>query len=188
LFAQVKVCTARSALSETCSADGQCVLDGWCHISMGICQAKQGLGGPCLMDTVLAGDVACQAPLKCMSNGKCLPIGTENEPCNTLDVESCEAGQYCSRVDLTCQPPAAPGEPCNPYSPVSCAGDLGCLCDDPACVIYGGDPEVSDTLHTCLPRRQEGDPCLHDYECETGSQCLGDPQPVCTAPPAECVP
>lgn len=187
-FAEPKLCLPRVALRAPCTAEGQCTLGAWCNLEIGECQAGGGEGESCLMNGFpSSAPHACIAGLRCMTNGECHTVGSEDGPCNTTNAVTCEEGLYCSRVDFTCQPPAEQGEPCNPYSVVSCSAGLACLCDDPACENYGGDPRVSDALHTCLPRRADGDPCWSTLECAIGSSCLGTPG-ECVPDPKPCLP
>jgi hypothetical protein len=185
-FGQNQVCTPRIAIGDPCLPSETCEEGAWCNNELEECQAVGGLGDACLMFNFPAIN-GCDTGLHCMQNGECHPPGAENEPCNPGQQVSCEAGLFCSRADFTCQPLAAQGEFCNYFWRGSCTGDLGCLCEDASCDTFNRQPTVDDTLHVCAPRRQEGEPCFYEAECEVGSQCLGDP-PVCTAPPGECLP
>jgi hypothetical protein len=185
-FGQNQVCTPRIAIGDPCMPSDQCEVGAWCNNELAECQALRGLGDPCLTFNFPALE-ACDTGLHCMQDGLCHPPGAENDPCHPGYQPSCQEGLFCSRVDFTCQPPAAEGEFCNYAWLSACAGDLGCLCEAPTCDTFNRQPAVHDTLHVCAPRRQEGDPCFYEAECEVGSQCLGDP-PVCTAPLGECLP
>ncbi len=188
-------CAVLPGAGETCLM-GRCRAGASCRRAdgddptEGTCRLRVGEGEAC--PGVAPDSTLCSDGLFCTEQRTCELPGALGEPCNVFELESCEAGLWCSRETGTCLAPAAQGAACNPVLAPSCAAGLGCACgleDTGLCNSHAREPSATDT---CQPLRGTdaecyrynecaSADCILDFDAETAGRCAPPPidEPLC---------
>lgn len=138
---------------ESCRNGLECRGDAFCDLESscpGVCRAKVAVGGPCT-------EAAQCAPLTPLPDDLTLAYILEH-------AEELQREYEPSRVrceDTVCRASSVPGDPC-PMSDVIVVGGMGCV----------GELTYCDTASAqCVARRDEGEPCAYDEQCEEPLWC-----------------
>ncbi len=212
-----ETCVGPCARGSLCVADIHCDEDAGLFCMDGFCDTPRSAGQPCQIDehcqpgltcdpdplreglfcTPLFGDGApCFQDDECLSGycdtTVCAPKKANNQPCATLDHNSCLSG-FCSPTATTCQPQVAPPGACPTGLNEQCmngrcslaTGNCVALLSDGMVCLSGNDC-LSDM---CIGGRcgtrpvADGQPCDSAIDCESNFCSLETSPGTCESPP-----
>ncbi len=154
---RVGICVTLPEAGQAC-VQGHCDAASTCVNDGGLCVERRADGAPCERD----GD--CRDGSLCLSgngmSGTCAPVElTAGAVC--YPQQHCAEGTVClganSSTPGLCRVPLTVGTPCN--STAECEPQLTCM-------------QNEMNAFTCLPRRENGEQCRADRDCQVLSNCL----------------
>lgn len=188
-------CTTRKGIGDQCAKDSDCATDN-CDPSQGKCAGAK-TATPTPTQTPRNPGAPCGNSTQCPDGYVC---STDERVCCTSN--TCPSGQRCdvadSPGDCTTLPTPTPTQTMRPGGGVTCdpnndACTDGTVCDPTSMVCCDTDnclaPNRCDVFGfagTCAPPLLEGDPCLHNTDCEDPLICAFNAlnnRFECTAPP-----
>jgi hypothetical protein len=179
LYCVDDVCCQGLTLGERCPVGQSCNVPG----SEGMCTSKLPLGSPCTDPSQCApptstGDTGYCVENVCCEQASC-PGGTCALPSNPGFCEAVPATSTPTPPPTSTPTPQPTGRPCSdPAQCVSnsCVDSVCCITDPPGMSqcqpTSTGNPQfcnISDSLGTCAPQKNIGEPCAIDTDCVTGN-------------------
>lgn len=178
-------CVAPCERGSRCFDDEQCDDTQGLACVAGRCDTPRALGLPCDDDDDCVADLRCGVPADSPTG---LPECIERLPNRSecFDHSTCMSG-FCDPTSNTCQAAASVGDSCPSGSDAQCAGDeVVCRGDFAFCSTTTPCPDsrecdtaVGRCLPACVRLLGDGQPCMLDGECASGT-CIGD---ICGTPP-----